>query len=100
MAERGYTCLAAIHIGIPLRIAVVGEEVLINPTIEHQGSSISRAYETSAFFPEREPVMVTRFTPVTLKFRDLGGERVETFRGVHAHCALHMLNQFEARGIY
>jgi len=101
MDARGFQCLAAVHIGIPLRIITVGPRTLINPQITHQGNTISRAHETSAFHPERPPIVVTRFTPVTLTFMDEGaGSKTETFEGVTAHCVLHMLNQFEGRGIY
>ena len=65
--EQNYYCLSAIHVGVPLRIMVIGKEEYMNPTLIKVGKKISKAYESSAFFPEKNPKEMTRFLPVTFK---------------------------------
>jgi len=101
MEEKEYKCLAAIHVGIPMAIVQVDTDTFINPNIVLQGSSVSKAYETSAFYPEREAVLMTRFVPVELEGLDIEGKKVKkTFNKAMAHCVLHMMNQLEGRNIY
>lgn len=100
-AETTEDCLAAVHLGVPVRMMRVGTETLVNPSLVRQGSTISKAYETSAFYPERPSKLVHRFIPVTLRYEDDDGRPQEkTFEGGDAHCVLHMLAQFEGRSIY
>ena len=99
--ENEYECLAAIHVGIPLKILLLEGKIYFNPKIMKQGSDISKAYETSAFFPEREALEVTRFLPITVEFLNTNFSLHQaTFNGVSAHCVLHIINQFEGRNIY
>jgi len=95
--EYGFACLAAVHIGYPLRVAFMrtfelGDTVLVNPTVVpgDGGERISRGEETSAF--GGEPHTMSRLFPVTVKARD----------GFHAfniredvHCIWHLLGQMD-----
>ena len=87
-------CIAAVHVGVPVRQMRIGETTLTNPHILRQGSKISKAYETSLFYPERPPKLVHRFPPVTVRSETPEGETVETtYEGGEGHCVLHMMNQ-------
>ena len=101
MKEQNYTCLSAIHLGIPVRILRLNTTIMINPTILSQGPEVSKAHETSAFFPEREAMFITRFIPVLVEF-STPQEEIKRSRliGADAHCVLHMINQFRGRTIY
>ena len=98
---QNYDCLAAVHVGIPERVIVIGDAVLVNPAIQRQGSRLSRAYETNAFFMELPARLVSRFLPVTLKYQDAAGQPgVGLYDGSEGHCALGLLQQLEGRSIY
>ena len=95
-AEYNYRCLAAIHIGYPLRILLVdddenGENILINPTLVagEGGHKLSRAKEFSAF--GGPPVIKTRQMPVTV--RDDEGYHIFNSRE-SVHCIFHVIEQF------
>jgi peptide deformylase len=95
--EHGFTCLAAVHIGHPLRIAFIhtfelGDTILVNPTIVpgDGGERISRGEETSAF--GGEPRMMSRAFPVTVKARD-GYHGFDVREDVH--CIWHLLGQLD-----
>lgn len=102
MAAYNHThCLAAIHIGVPLRVAIVvseedGETVLVNPrVVTTEGlDKTSSAKERSPFWPEAKPRRVRRAFPVFV--RDRGGVHVFEER-VHAHCVHHLMDAFEGR---
>lgn len=99
-------CFAAIHMGVPLRIGIVGAApgadesiVLINPRVvpETGLDRLSTAKESSAFWPHRRPVSMQRAFPVMLRCRDgyhLFDDRVQ------AHCVHHLLDAFDGVHIY
>lgn len=91
------SCLAAVHVGVPLRVAVVeGRWTLVNPRVVALGHRPSHARETSAFAPHRPPCRVTRFVPVTVW--NAVDETTTVVRDrATAHCVLHVLDQFEGR---
>ena len=106
-AKYNYTCLAAVHVGIPVRVGLARNAtwIMVNPVATEIGSRVSRAYETSAFYPGRQPVRKTRFYPVTVKAgtvrapMDRRADTEVTDRG-DAHCVLHLLDQFEGMTPY
>lgn len=101
VALEGYVCLAAVHLGTPARIVVGAGRVFINPTLVDQGSTLSKARESSAFYPKRPPVLMTRFVPVTIAYMDEHSTALKaSFDGPMAHCILHTMDQFEGRSIY
>ena len=101
MQAQHFECLAAVHIGVPIQVLRLANTTLVNPIVTEHGTTLSKAYETSAFYPERAAVLVSRFVPVTLASLDLEGlPREEAFHGTDAHCVLHLLNQFAGRTIY
>ena len=100
------TCLAAIHVGVPLRVAVVPRVHnhtvvrLVNPVLVAgvgQGR-LSAAYETSAFWPDRRAVRVERAVPVTVRDAYATEHVFETRE--EAHCVLHCLDAFDGRTPY
>lgn len=94
-------CIAAVHLGLPVQQMRVGNMTLTNPVVVRQGSHISKAYETSLFYPERPSKLIHRYLPVTVRFYNIEGDHVEeTYDGKDGHCVLHMLNQFRGRSIY
>jgi peptide deformylase len=100
--KHDYECLAAIHISIPMRLIQTKSITLLNPSIVSQGSETSQAYETSAFFPNRPPVLMTRFVPVVLSYQNMDGvdTTLRPNNASLAHCLLHMLNQLDGENIY
>ena len=99
--DKKYVCLASIHLGIPMRIVYMGVP-MINPTIQSQGTKTTQAYETSAFFPSRKAILVTRFTPVTISYLDLKGNKQSYIpkEPQDMHCMLHMISQLDGLNIY
>ena len=99
-------CLAAIHIGVPLRVGIVGPEnaddehtVLVNPVLVQDSGldKMSTAKEDSPFWPDKPPMMMRRAFPVTVRDRDafhLFTDRAQ------AHCVHHLLDAFDGRQIY
>ena len=100
--KNDYECLAAIHLSIPMRMIQTNTMTLLNPSIESQGSETSQAYETSAFYPNREPILMTRFVPVVFSYQTMEGvEGLFKPKDVSmTHCLLHMLNQLDGVNIY
>ena len=94
--KEGVQCLAAIHIGIPLQIIQIGETVYINPKKLGQGKKISQAYESSLFFPNREPKKMLRYLPIHIE-TEKGDEFLNGWRG---HCMINLLDQMEGKTIY
>jgi peptide deformylase len=97
MRAFNYSCLCATHIGIPVQVAVVGNDtVLVNPRRGPPGAKVSTALETSAFYPKRRPKRMTRFLPATVFVRDQDQDddapRVFANRA-EAHCVQHLLDQ-------
>ena len=105
-ARYNYTCLAAVHVGVPVRVAWVhnGSWIFINPVAVTVGSRVSRAYETSAFYPGKPPVKKTRFFPVSVRAGTVASPTTRTLVDVtdrgDAHCVLHLLDQFEGTTPY
>lgn len=92
-----FECLAAVHIGYPLRIAYMssfelGEIILVDPHIVkgEGGEKISNGEETSAF--GGPPKMKKRQFPIAV--RDLRGFHMFTFRE-QAHCIMHIIETFD-----
>ena len=98
MAEHNYTCLAAIHVGVPLNVFMLMDEVFINAKIHSQGTIISKAREQSAFFPLKRDVVVTRYIPVTIAYDK--GLLYSSRNAAEAHCILHMIDQMDGRTIF
>jgi len=95
--EYDFTCLAAVHIGYPLRVALVKTPewdtiILINPVVVagEGGERVSRGEETSAF--GGVPQTVARLFPVTV--RDREGFHLFDHRE-DAHCVRHLLGQMD-----
>ena len=98
MLKNNYTCLAAIHVGIPLNIFIMNNETFINTHLIKQGNQISKAYETSAFFPKKTPKLMTRLIPITITEKERGRG---TFPDASdAHCIMHMMEQMNGVNIY
>ena len=92
-----FDCLAAVHIGYPLRIGYLssfelGEIILINPHLVagDGGEKISRGTETSAF--GGKPKIKSRQFPIGV--RDENGYHIFTSRE-EAHCIMHILDVFD-----
>ena len=92
-----FDCLAAVHIGYPLRIAYIstfefGEIILINPYLlaGEGGEKISRGEETSAFGGRAK--IKSRQFPISV--RDENGYHIFTSRE-EAHCIMHILDVFD-----
>jgi len=96
LAKEKVVCLAAIHLGIPLRIVLIGEEVYINPKMISQGKKISKGYESSLFFPMREAKMMVRYLPIQIRTKK--GE--ETMMGWKGHCMINLMDQMDGKTIY
>ena len=100
MDALNYTCLAAIHIGLPMRAAIVdggadGPVQLVNPVrvAGVGGDSVSTGHETSAWYPLRAPARVVRQLPVLVR-DGRGLERLFEDRA-EAHCVLHVLDALD-----
>jgi len=101
MEEQHFECLAAVHLGVPIQLIRLTNATLLNPSIIEHGTTLSKAYETSAFFPERKAILVTRFVPIVVEYLSLAGTLEEvTLYSTQAHCVLHLMNQFAGRTIY
>jgi len=98
MTEKNFTCLSAIHVGVPLHVFQMHDNVFINAKIHDQGSIISKGRESSAFFPLRHDVLVTRYIPVTISYDN--GLLYSSRTPAEAHCILHMLDQLSGISIY
>ena len=98
MRRHNFTCMAAVHIGEPIQVMVVAPNTtLINPVAVRTGSQLSKALETSLFYPKRPPKRVKRYVPVTVH-NTSGTDTV--FRGMRAHCLLNLLDEFTGTTIY
>tara|TARA_B100001123_G_scaffold393232_1_gene473066 strand:- start:141 stop:746 length:606 start_codon:yes stop_codon:yes gene_type:complete len=100
MRELNVTCLAAVHVGFPLRAVIVGGNTqLVNPARISGvgGETVSAGYETSVFYPDLPPVRMLREVPVAV--RHDGGQHVFDDREA-AHCVHHMLDQIDGVTVY
>jgi peptide deformylase len=97
--QYNYTCLAAIHIGIPIRVFSLHGVFFINPRLQSHGQAISKARESSAFWPQRPPVIVTRYLPVTISSDHHEGVYMSR-TSVEGHCILHILDQMRGTSMY
>ena len=91
MAARAWECLAAIHIGIPVQVARIGDTLIINPTNVVNGIETRVVDEESAFCPHTYAT-VTRHIETGMTSN---GQNY-LFTGSRAICAQHLV---EAMGL-
>jgi hypothetical protein len=85
-----------VHLGQPLRIFTIADKVFINPVLLSTGNILSKALESSPFYPDTKPVKMKRYIPVTIRNgSDDAGQRHTYHDTAKAHCVLAMLEQLD-----
>ena len=103
-----YGCLAAVHVGVPVRVGLArnGTWILVNPRVVDVGPRLSKGHERSAFYPHEPPCRMRRFWPVTVVHDrwdndddddDLTSMTTVVRDRATVHCVMHLLDQFEGR---
>lgn len=98
-ALHGELCLAAVHVGVAVRIMVLAERDLLNPVVTQTSAETELQLEASAFEPE---VLVPRNRPAwtTVQYWQVDGDTYtsveETLHGMDARCVLHLLEVMDA----
>jgi peptide deformylase len=97
MHRTGYDCLAAIHIGVPVRIMVLrGEGALVNPVDSVVPDAEAETRLEATVFDHTTLVSKTRDTHVRVHYVDSVDWVVQTrvFESTAARCVLHLLEVF------
>jgi hypothetical protein len=91
MDTHEYSCLAAIHVGFPTRVMMIGDEVFVNPSMEPTVGQIEST-EESAFTPGVKKT-VQRFKNVVVRYQGLEGTWTSRIlQRMQSVCAQHCID--------
>ena len=90
--DNAFACLAAVHVGVPVHVIVIGADTLVNPVLLMHGNLVHIVQEESAFHPG-EFTQHKRYESVTVgSTNGRMDERVNDFAGMEAVCVQHLLD--------
>ena len=95
-SAHSFYCVAAIHVGIPLRIMVLDGKLMINPKVLGTETSVVDVEEESAFYQQ---TVVTKRRYKTVEIQYFTGnniEKIETFSNMESVCVQHCIDAMEA----